>query len=186
MMEYRKAGIGKYKIGLRTYKTAMAVFFCLFLSFILSTNGALFASIAAVICMKETHKDTLKAGIDRMVGTIIGGVLGYIYLTLAGLASFSVEWLSKIVIPVFIIICIYLCNLLKMKDASSICSIVFLVVALAHFDGTQIEVLSYVGVRVLATLIGIAIAMLINKYIAPFHREDHQENDLNDSPPSVP
>lgn len=172
-----KARLIKYKIGFRTYKTALAVFICLFLTHIFDYYGALYASLAAVICMKETNKDTVTAGLNRMVGTIIGGILAYIYLLLVNRVPYLELWLSKLIIPLFIIICIYLCNLFKMKGASAICCTVFLVVVLAHDDGTKSEILSYVGIRVVATLIGIAVATVINKFIAPLHKDGVQVSE---------
>lgn len=169
-----KANKGRYRVGLRTYKTALAVFLCLFLTHVLGYRGALFASIAAVICMKETHMDTLSVGINRMIGTIIGGTLACIYLILIKIAPFLGIWLSKIIIPIFIIVCIYLCNQFKIKGACVISCAVFLVVVLAYDDGTIIEILSYVGVRVLATLLGIVITMMVNKFIAPLHKDETQ------------
>ncbi|NLC43290.1 MAG: FUSC family protein [Clostridiales bacterium] len=171
-----KLQIIDYKIGLRTYKTGLAVFICLILTFPFAHHVALFSSLAAVICMKETNKDTLAAGTNRMFGTIIGGVLAYIYLSLVSAVSFLDGWPSKIIISALIIVCIYLCNIFKMKGASVICCAVFLVVVLAHHDNAK--VLTYVGIRVLATLLGIAVSIVVNRFIAPLA---NTSNDTEES-----
>ena len=171
----------KYKIGMRTYKTALAVFFCLLLYNFIGTSGVSSTAITAIICMKETQSDTIKTGVVRMIGTIIGGILAYIYLliqynikissTLSEL-PFSLDWLPYILIPVFIIICIYLCNIFKVKEASTICSIAFIVVILGFGDASHIELIGRVALRVVATLLGIVIAMLINRFIAPYDKNE--------------
>ena len=171
MTTNEKTQKGKCKIGLRTYKTALAVFLCLFVTYFLGSSGTLLAAIAAILCMRETHKDSLKIGLDRMIGTITGGILAFVYLMILKQLPINEDLVSKIIIPIFIIICIYVCNLFNVKGASGICCIVFLIVAIGREEGTRLEILSYVGIRELATLIGEVIATVINKYIAPYHTE---------------
>lgn len=172
---------GTYKIGMRTFKTALAVFFCLLLHDFLGTSGVSSAAITAIICMKETQSDTVKTGLVRIVGTIIGGILAYVYLllqykikvspTLAEI-PFSLDWLPYIMIPIFIIVCIYLCNIFKIKEASTICSIAFIVVILGFGDASHQDIIDRVILRVIATLMGIVIAMLVNRFIAPYDKNE--------------
>lgn len=171
----------KYRIGMRTYKTALAVFCCLFLVRFVGISGVSIAAVSAIICMKETQSDTIKTGVVRIIGTIIGGIMAYIYLWIQykiksspRLAEipFSLDWLPYITIPIFIIICIYLCNIFQIKEASTICSIVFIVVVLGYGDDTQKALITHVILRVVGTLIGIVISMVINRFIAPYDKSE--------------
>ena len=48
-----------YKLGLRAIKTAISVFLCLLIAYILNRTDTLFASIAAIICLQPTYNKTL-------------------------------------------------------------------------------------------------------------------------------
>jgi len=67
-----------FKIGLRTIKTAVAVFFCLLIARFIPASSALISSIAAVVCMRETPEKSLQMGTNRFIGTLVGGLFGYL------------------------------------------------------------------------------------------------------------
>lgn len=167
----------KYTIGMRTLKTALAVFFCLLLTDLLGPSGVSIAAVSAIICMKETQFDSMITGSIRMIGTIIGGVLAYIYLFIYSILSNNftevlsyIDWIHYILIPIFVVVCIYLCNLFRIKEASTICSIVFIVIIIGYAYEGQRALITYVILRVVATVFGISIAMLINRFIAPYDK----------------
>ena len=92
----------KYKIGMRTFKTALAVFFCLLLYPFMGIGGVILAAISAIICMRETYSGTLKVGFISIIGTLIGGIIAYIYLLIDSKIKtspslteipFSLDWL---------------------------------------------------------------------------------------------
>lgn len=164
----------KYTIGMRTFKTALAVFFCLFLRFFMGNDGASIAAVSAIIGMQATRTETIKTGTSRIIGTFIGGIIAYIYLVFHNIIPyekipFSLDWLPYLTIPLFTLISIYICNLLRIKEASTICAIVLIVVVLGLDKGNPKEIIYHVIIRVLATLIGIIIAMIINRFIAPYN-----------------
>ncbi|MFR4008622.1 MAG: FUSC family protein [Christensenellales bacterium] len=44
-------------------------------------KGTMFyATIAAVVCTQQTHEKTVNMGLHRMLGTLIGGAVGYVVL----------------------------------------------------------------------------------------------------------
>ena len=172
-----KTNKSRYRIGMRTFKTALAVFCCLFLKEFLGDSGVSNAAISAMICMKATQTDTIKTGLARIMGTIIGGIIGYVYLLLQNAIYLTADWeiyIHYFTTPLFVIVCIYLCNLLKLQDASIICTVVFLLVVLGFVDGSRAETINYVVLRVVATLLGIIIAMLINRFIAPYKPKEEK------------
>ena len=65
-----------YKIGLRAIKTAIAVFVCAVISMFLNHQDVFCACIASVICMEQTYEETVITGINRFIGTVIGGFIG--------------------------------------------------------------------------------------------------------------
>ena len=64
------------KIGLRTIKSGIAVFLCL----LLLPDEPFFACITAVIFLQDTFYNSIHMGLNRGAGTIIGAILGLIFL----------------------------------------------------------------------------------------------------------
>ena len=161
-------------IGLRNLKTALAVFICIiiFNNFQLDTflpngsasvNSPLYACIAAVICMKDTVESSLSMGKNRLIGTLLGGVLGVIAIYIVTHIPFLQNY-NAIVAAVGTIIAIHLCNIINKPGAVTICCIVFIGIIINH---NGIESYSYALGRSIDTAVGIIVAILINKYINP-------------------
>lgn len=148
--------IKKYLPGMRTNKTAIAVFFCIVLWGIWNDTMPFFACIAAVITMQNSVEDSIKVGIDRLIGTLIGAFFGAALLWLFPVNAFS--------IALGIITVLYTTNKMKKTGSSAIGCIVFLAVSInAGVD----HVNTYVLYRVLETSLGIVIAVCVNLLIHP-------------------
>ena len=167
---------GKYRIGLRAIKTAIAVALCLLLSFVFHRHDALFSSIAAIICMQQTYNETFKSGIHRLIGTILGGVLGYFVLEIIFAIPGYKNWFDILIVPVCILMVIYLCNMMN-KQSSVVIGCIVLVSIIAvpekNVDGT----LFYVINRVIDTSIGIVVAMLVNRFLLPKTVQKQQKEE---------
>lgn len=150
------------KIGMRNIKTSTAVFLCLLLFQVLNRDNALQACIAAVICMQNTIVDSYKKGIERVKGTILGGIGGAFVLYL--ITIFGHEDVIIFVIPLGIIILIELCVTLDMKQSVVICCVVYLgiLITVAEREGGPVF---YAVNRVIDTTIGIVITIIVNKYM---------------------
>lgn len=149
------------KIGMRNIKTAVSVFLLLFIFNIIDRDNSFYACIAAIICMQQTVENTFSKGISRIIGTVIGGLVGVIMLIAAN--THISETVYLFLIPIGIIVLIEICVLLKQNDAASICCIVFLSIMLNHrFIG---DFLSYTLDRVIDTSVGIIIAVMVNRYL---------------------
>lgn len=155
----------EYRLGLRAVKTAIAVFLCLLLSLLLNRSDQLFSSIAAIICMQKTYGETFKEGLHRLIGTILGGIVGYIAIILTQFFNYK-EIINMFLSPICILIVIYICNVIKKTDSVVIGCIVVLSV-ITPMDLTITDKLMYVSDRVLDTSAGIIIAMFVNRYIFP-------------------
>jgi uncharacterized membrane protein YccC len=161
---------GTYKLplpGMRTVKTAICVLICLLINFRMGTGLAIYSSIVAIVCMQSTIENTLTTSVNRIVGTAVGGAAGILVIWLAGVSAISNFYLA--IIPVGIILTIYICNVIKMPGSSVICAIVYITVASAplmpSFDSADPYLPAFY--RITDTLIGIATATLVNRFIAP-------------------
>ena len=159
--------LGKYKIGLRTIKTALAVFLCLLIQLIIPGLSAINAAIAAIVCMRETPGKSFETGVNRFIGTLIGGVFGFILLIISSLIPLYDAGIYILIIPFFMIFCISACVWTKKLDAVVICCVVFLLIA---FEGDidRTDAVSFVVMRILDTTVGIVFATLVNKFFFPY------------------
>lgn len=154
------------KIGLRTIKSGIAVFLCL----LLLPNEPFFACLTAVICLQDTVYNSIYTGINIVAGTILCASFGLVFLFLFRSLEVHMlnQYIAKIVIYLIIasgiILMIYLCNLLKRPGAINITCIAFLGVTTAH---AYSDPLFYASNRIIETLLGIVISILVNKLITP-------------------
>ena len=163
-------GFDKYRIGLRNIKTALAVLLCLLVALIFPSISPLNAGIAAIVCMRPTPGKTVETGINRFIGTMIGGIFGYLLIVLSAVVPYYEDYLFVLVIPALMTLCISTCVWLKKYDSVVICCVVYLIIALEIGDNTG-SAINYVAMRILDTIIGIGFATLINKFVFPYKGE---------------
>lgn len=173
------AVLQKYKIGLRTIKTTLAVFFCLLVQLVFSVDQMhiFYAAIAAIVCMRETAEQSLLFGVQRFIGTIIGGIIGYILIRINQYIPYYHEGLYIVILPLFTMLGISICAKLKQRNAVVICCVVFLGIVLDPNLNTE-NTLWYIILRIFYTTIGIVITTLLNKYFFPNVEEEAFEEDL--------
>jgi len=144
------------KIGMRTFKTGLAVIITLLISDMLMISNPFFAAIAAIFAMESSISATFVAARDRMYGTILGAIVGFLFSMLIPVNAMT--------IGIGIIIVIYICNVFKWQGTIKISTIVFLAILLGFEEGGQLE---YALFRTLDTFIGLAISTLINYFVFP-------------------
>lgn len=153
----------EYKLGLRAIKTAIAVSICALISMFFNHEDIFCACIASVICMEQTCEQTLDTGINRFIGTMIGGTVGYFALeSICSLPYY--EWIRVLVLPLGILMVVYLCNIINHKSAVSIGCVVIIVI-LSRSGSITSSTLTYVLQRICDTLLGIMVAMIVNKFM---------------------
>ncbi len=142
------------RIGARNIKTALSVFICLMLYQLFGKEYSIFACIAAVICTQNSVENSFVVSKGRILGTIIGGLIGYLFVLVSGDNPFA--------ITLGIVIIIYFGNLINQKEAISMSCVVFLSILINLGD---INPLYYTIERVIETTIGIIVAIVVNKYL---------------------
>ncbi|MFA5676510.1 MAG: GNAT family N-acetyltransferase [Christensenellales bacterium] len=152
----------RYKIGMRTVKTVVAVGVCLLTFQLLKLEddiNGVHAALAAVICMKSSLQHSLRTGIDRIIGTVLGSVIGVLFL----LAAVNMPPLLLCLTSVFgVLLIIYLCNVLRLQASVPISIVVFLIILISKHDANPL----YYGLARLAeTVFGIFVAYLTNRFL---------------------
>lgn len=147
----------RYKIiGMRNLKTAIAVALSVFVARMFSLESPFYTAIAAIISMQNSVEKGFKAGKDRMVGTLAGATIGII--------AISVHSDNSLVISLGLIVLITILNYTKLKDSISIAGVVYCAINLNLHGESG---LTYAVYRTCDTLIGVTIAICINKLIFP-------------------
>jgi len=157
-----------YRIGMRVVKTAVAVGICLLVAlFTGDMESVTITSISAIVTIRATQSETVRSGIFRLLGTIIGGALGLLTVTIGLFLPYYNDGLYVVIIPLMLLLNLYLCNFLNMQDSCSISCVVTVIVA-AHIieDAAAAEALAYTLLRVKDTLVGVVVATIMN--LLPF------------------
>ncbi|MCL2370872.1 MAG: TatD family nuclease-associated radical SAM protein [Firmicutes bacterium] len=181
------------KVGMRIIKTALAVLVTLLIiDFLLgrlilgrdwagSLNITIFAIISTVITMQSSVKETVKAARERIIGTLIGVVIGLAFLALAVLMfDTTPETVAVLVfyalLTIGTLLVIYLCKVIKFAIVSSLCVVVFISVMYAVNSNTPLVDAIW---RVLGTIVGAIIAIVINAVVFP--PKINEENIMSDT-----
>lgn len=144
------------RIGMRNIKTALSVFLCVVIFQVFNMGSSFYAAIAAIISMQSSVVDTFKTGKNRMLGTFLGAFIGLIF-ALIGPAN-------PLLIGLGIIIIISVSNWLGWNKSISIAGVVFIAI-MVNLNGKSPWTYSFY--RIVDTLVGISIAVLINYFISP-------------------
>ena len=106
-----------HKPGMRNIKTGIGVMICVLAGHLHLVDNTLFAAIACIVCMQTTVKGSLTAGLNRLKGTFIGGLIGFIFVL--------IHPGNPILSCLGIITTIYICNVLKINNSISIACVVY-------------------------------------------------------------
>ena len=146
----------RHWVGMRIIKTVVAVFLCGLLAFLRSASG-FYSMIAAVVCIQNSAGKTIESSINRMTGTLIGGVAGVLVVySLDTLGVLYIELLRYVVLSVMLIPIIKLCLAIKKPGCAAMACIVFLCVTVNHSIGDTPAIYSID--RLFETLVGVALA----------------------------
>lgn len=146
----------RHLVGMRIIKTVVAVFLCGLLAFLRSASG-FYSMIAAVVCIQNSAGKTIESSINRMTGTLIGGVAGVLVVySLDTLGVLYIELLRYVVLSVMLIPIIKLCLAIKKPGCAAMACIVFLCVTVNHSIGDTPAIYSID--RLFETLVGVALA----------------------------
>lgn len=148
------------KIGMRTVKTGIAVSICTLLAQYLVQNP-MFAGVGCVASVQDTVKGSLKLGFNRVKGTMMGGLVGFLCVL--------IKPGDPILCGFGIMATIYGCTILGINSGIIVSSVTFLSIHLGIIESNP----AYYSIhRVLDTSVGVIIGVIINYVLA---RPDYLE-----------
>lgn len=142
------------KPGMRNIKTGLGVMICVLVGYFKIIDNTFFAAAACIVCMQTTVKSSLTVGLNRLKGTFLGGIIGFLFV----LVSVGNPILSCL----GIIATIYVCNLLKINNSITIACIVYCSIYLNIGTNNPID---YSINRIVDTSIGVLIGVAVNYFI---------------------
>ena len=157
-----------HKPGMRTIKTGIGVMLCVlwgYLNFNL-VDKTFYAAIACVVCMQTTVKGSFTVGLNRLKGTFVGGLIGFLFV-LIGPGNPILSCLG-------IITTIYICNLIKINKSITIACVVYCAI---HLGIGTADPVYYSVHRIIDTSIGVLIGIGVNyliyrpDYLGRIHNE---------------
>lgn len=162
---------GRFRLGMRTIKSALAVFLCILFFHVTNRGLPMIAALSAVFSLRQDLTTTVSFGLSRIIGNTIGGFLGIFYFLVKH--YFHNDFLVELfLLPVLVIIVIVISD--GFNNNSGIISAVstLLLIALSVPQG---ESTLYAIQRVLDTFIGTFIAIGINFFLRPPELEKKEE-----------
>lgn len=153
--------IGPFRLGMRTIKTALAVFICILFFHFTGRGNPMIAAIAAVFSLRQDLTTSLSFGKSRIIGNSLGGFLALIFILVQGYFShaFLVE---AIVLPLLVIVAIVVSDASNNNLGIITAIATLLLIALSVPQGESIY---YVLERVVDTFIGTFIGIGLNFFI---------------------
>ena len=157
-----------HKPGMRTIKTGIGVMLCVLLGYLNFNlvDKTFYAAIACVVCMQTTVKGSFMVGLNRLKGTVVGGLIGFLF-ALIGPGNPILSCLG-------IITTIYICNLIKINKSITIACVVYCAI---HLGIGTADPVYYSVHRIIDTSIGVLIGIGVNyliyrpDYLGRIHNE---------------
>lgn len=149
---------------MRVLKTVISVYLC-FLIGIARDAVPFYSAIAAILCMQSDYKNSFKVGKSRIIGTLIGGIYGF--LAILGFTYINIElfgYIHYLILSLFLIPIIYTNVFFKVPSSAYLSCVVFLIMTVSNVE--NIEPLVFASNRIIDTLIGIIVSLIINVVIS--------------------
>lgn len=148
----------KFKLGMRTFKTGLAVFIIILLFHIFGWHGLQIGTLTAVFSLREDFDKSVSFGFSRVVGNSIGGVLAIVFLLIH--EYFQRHFLITLIfIPVFTMLVIMINVAINNKPGVIGSIAAFLIISTSIPVGDTVV---YAIARIFETFCGVFVATLVN------------------------
>ncbi len=149
----------RFRIGLRTLKTAAAVIISMMIvtSYGSTTSKLIFAMLGAMAVMAHTFKESLESCFTQIFGMFFGA--------LAGVLLLSLPLPPLLLAGIGIVFVITLYNVFHIRFSPSLPCLIVVILCTTP----NIHPFSYAIGRLWDTAIGLAVGMLINTFVFPYN-----------------
>lgn len=148
----------QFKLGLRTFKTGIAVFLVLLIFGFFGWKGLQIGALTAVFSLRESFDKSVHFGTSRILGNSIGGFYALVFFLLNTLFQ-EAFWVTLLIVPICTMLTI-MTNVAMNNKAGVIGGVsAMLIITLSIPSG---ETFLYVFARVFETFMGVFVAILAN------------------------
>ncbi len=157
-MNYIRKRYKRFRIGLRTIKTAAAVIISMLIIavFGLSSSKMIFAMLGAMATMENTFKKSLEACLTQIIGVTFGTILGMILLCM------PLPHLLDAGIGIIMVITLY--NAFQIRYSPALPCLIVVTMCTTP----DIVPLEYAMGRLWASGVGLGVGLLINTLVFPY------------------
>ncbi|MGD0940460.1 MAG: FUSC family protein [Terracidiphilus sp.] len=135
-------------------KTALAVGLCWWIARLFGLNDGYWGAISAIIVLQSNFGATIAASRDRILGTLIGALLGFAFAQFGALPwNFILAVLAAVIV----------CGLLGLRSSSRLAGVTICIVMLVKAGSHWTLALD----RVLEVIIGIVMAIAVSTLVFP-------------------
>ena len=143
------------RLLLHATKTALAAGFCWWLALRFGWHDGYWGAISAIIVLQSNFGATITASRDRLLGTLIGAVLGFGFSFVGALPW---NYLAAVILAITI------CGLLGFKSSSRLAGVTITIVMLVRHGGPHWTIALD---RVAQVVLGIVVALGVSTLIFP-------------------
>ena len=93
----------QFKLGMRTFKTGIAVFLVLLIFGFFGWKGLQIGALTAVFSLRESFDKSVHFGTSRILGNSIGGLYALVFFLLNGFFH-EAFWVTLVVVPILSLI----------------------------------------------------------------------------------
>ena len=148
----------KFKLGMRTFKTGLAVFIILLMFSLFGWDGLQIGALTAVFSLREDFDKSVHFGTSRILGNSIGGFYALIFFLINKIFQDQL-WVTLLFVPICTMLTI-MTNVAMNNKAGIIGGVsAMLIITLSIPNG---ETFLYVFARIFETFIGVFVAILVN------------------------
>ena len=156
----------KFKLGLRTFKTGVAVFIVLLVFGLFGWKGLQIGALTAVFSLREDFDKSVHFGTSRILGNSIGGFYALLFF-LINYIFHEQFWVTLLIVPICTMLTI-MTNVAMNNKAGVIGGVsAMLIITLSIPTG---ETVLYVFARVFETFMGVFVAMMVNSDVDRLRR----------------
>ncbi|MCT8389296.1 hypothetical protein D0501_04305 [Leuconostoc holzapfelii] len=153
---------GRFRIGLRTLKTAMAVMLIITV-FYFFKRPPFVASLASVFALRESWDKTLSFAKIRLISNMVGGLLALVYFLVYSHTHHAV-WVPMIFLPFLVIVAIVFLDGFDYNSGVIGALAALLMISLNIPPGATVV---YVIDRIADTFMGVLVAIGVNRFASP-------------------
>ncbi|RSI36676.1 FUSC family protein [Streptococcus sanguinis] len=151
----------KFRLGMRTFKTGLAVFIILLLFGLFGWKGLQIGALTAVFSLREDFDQSVHFGTSRILGNSIGGFYALLFFIVNSVFK-EQYWVTLLLVPVCTMLTI-MTNVAMNNKAGVIGGVSAMLIITLSIRSE--DTILYVFARIFETFMGVFVAILVNSDI---------------------